>query len=55
MATRWRQVFFEILNSRDRSLFGMVLVRNNIFYRVGKQSSATFELYKQPWDPFDAS
>ncbi len=49
------QVFSEILNSRGRSLLAMDLVRNNIFYRFGKQSSATFELYKQPWDPFDAS
>ncbi len=49
------QVFSEILNSRGRSLLAMDLVRNNMFYRFGKQSSATFELYKQPWDPFDAS
>jgi hypothetical protein len=48
------QVIFETLNSKGEPLLAMDLVRNNIFHRAEKQTSATEELYKELWDPFDA-
>jgi hypothetical protein len=48
------QVIFETLNSKGEPLLAMDLVRNNIFHRAEKQSTATEELYKELWDPFDA-
>lgn len=48
------QVIFETLNSQGKPLLAMDLVRNNIFQRAEKQSSATDDLYKELWDPFDA-
>lgn len=48
------QVIFETLNSKGQPLLAMDLVRNNIFHRAEKQTTATDELYKELWDPFDA-
>ena len=48
------QVIFETLNSKGEPLLAMDLVRNNIFHRAEKQTTATDELYKELWDPFDA-
>ena len=49
------QVIFETLNSKGEPLLAMDLVRNNIFHRAEKQGASIEELYKELWDPFDAS
>lgn len=41
------QVIFETLNSKGEPLLAMDLVRNNIFHRAEKQTTATDELYKE--------
>ena len=49
------QVIFETLNSKGEPLLAMDLVRNNIFHRAEKEKASIEAIYKELWDPFDAS
>lgn len=49
------QVIFETLNSKGEPLLAMDLVRNNIFYRAEKEGASAEDLYRELWDPFDAT
>ena len=49
------QVIFETLNSKGEPLLAMDLVRNNIFYRAEKEGASAERLYRELWDPFDAT
>ena len=48
------QVIFEALNSKNRPLLTMDLVRNGIFYRAVKEGIDPDTLYNDLWDHFNA-